>query len=46
MKYDQPELYEKLEDSVEKDHNLIINNGATRVYSSTLASEAQQEETQ
>jgi hypothetical protein len=46
MKYDQPELYEKLEDSVEKDHNLIINNGATRVYSSTLASEAQEEETQ
>jgi hypothetical protein len=46
MKYDQPELYEKLEDSVEKDHNLIINNGATRVYSSTLASEAQKEEIQ
>ncbi|MCI0558013.1 MAG: hypothetical protein MN733_05920 [Nitrososphaera sp.] len=35
MKYDQPELYDQIEASVEKDHNLIINNGSTRVYSST-----------
>lgn len=38
MKYDQPELYDNLEKTVEEDHNLIINNGATRVYSSTIAS--------
>lgn len=46
MKYDQPELYEKLEDSIEDDHNLIINNGATRVYSSTIASATQEQEAQ
>ena len=35
MKFDQPELYEQLEKSVEVDHNLVINNGSTRIYSST-----------
>lgn len=44
MKYDEPELYEELENSIEEDHNLIINNGSTRVYSSTLASEATAQE--
>jgi hypothetical protein len=38
MKYDQPELYERLERSIEEDHNLIINNGSTRIYSSTITS--------
>ncbi|HJS82734.1 MAG TPA: hypothetical protein VJ742_07855, partial [Nitrososphaera sp.] len=37
MKYDEPELYERLEKSIEEDHNLIINNGSTRIYSSTIA---------
>ncbi len=35
MKFDEPELYDRLEESVEEDHNLIINSGSTRVYSST-----------
>ncbi len=35
MKFNEPELYERLEESVEEDHNLIINSGSTRVYSST-----------
>jgi hypothetical protein len=44
MKYDQPELYERLERSIEEDHNLIINNGSTRIYSSTIASSGLEEE--
>jgi hypothetical protein len=43
MKYDEPELYDSLERSIADDHNLIVNNGATRIYSSTIASEAAQE---
>lgn len=35
MKYNQPELYDTLEEGVREDQNLIINNGSTRVYSST-----------
>jgi hypothetical protein len=38
MKYDKPQLYQNLEQSVEEDHNLIVNNGSTRIYSSTIAS--------
>jgi hypothetical protein len=38
LKYDEPELYENLEDSIEARYNLIINNGSTRVYSSTTES--------
>ncbi len=44
MKYDEPELYENLEETIEEDHNLVINSGSTRVYSSTLASETLPEE--
>jgi hypothetical protein len=44
MKYDQPELYERLEHGIEDDHNLIINNGSTRVYSSLIASTGQDAE--
>ncbi len=44
MKYDQPEIYESLEESIEDDHNLIINSGSTRVYASTLASGPQDRE--
>jgi hypothetical protein len=44
MKYDQPELYEGLETSIEEDHNLIINNGSTRVYSSLITSTGQDAE--
>jgi hypothetical protein len=40
MKYDAPELYEELEETIQEDHNLVINSGATRVYSSTITSEA------
>ncbi len=35
MKYNQPELYDEIEDGVREKNNLIINNGSTRVYSST-----------
>jgi hypothetical protein len=44
MKYDQPELYERLERGIEDDHNLIINNGSTRVYSSLITSTGQDAE--
>jgi hypothetical protein len=35
MKFDEPQLYDEIEDKVKAGYNLIINNGSTRIYSST-----------